>query len=163
MTEKEQFLATYEREYPVTLKVLRAYPAGRADLRPHERSRNAQDLAWTFVFEGAAGRDAVAGQLAIPPKSLPARPDSWDGVVNEVERSFRGLAETVRNASDGDLKKTVKFPVGPNQMGDWRLFDFLWFLLNDMIHHRGQLTVYLRMAGGKVPAIYGPSADEPWM
>jgi uncharacterized damage-inducible protein DinB len=40
--------------------------------------------------------------------------------------------------------------------------DFLWFLLCDQIHHRGQLSVYLRMAGGKVPSIYGPSGDEPW-
>jgi len=40
--------------------------------------------------------------------------------------------------------------------------DFLWFLLCDQIHHRGQLSVYLRMADGKVPSIYGPSGDEPW-
>ena len=39
---------------------------------------------------------------------------------------------------------------------------FAWFMLSDQIHHRGQLTVYLRMIGGKVPAIYGPSSDEPW-
>ena len=39
----------------------------------------------------------------------------------------------------------------------------LWLMLNDSIHHRGQLSVYERMAGGLVPSIYGPSADEPWM
>jgi len=43
-----------------------------------------------------------------------------------------------------------------------RRMDFLWFLLMDMVHHRGQFSVYLRMADGKVPSIYGPSADEPW-
>jgi uncharacterized damage-inducible protein DinB len=47
-------------------------------------------------------------------------------------------------------------------MGDVRRQDFLWMMLNDMIHHRGQFSVYLRMAGGKVPSIYGPSKDEPW-
>jgi uncharacterized damage-inducible protein DinB len=40
--------------------------------------------------------------------------------------------------------------------------DVLWYLLNDQIHHRGQFSVYLRMAGAKVPSIYGPSKDEPW-
>jgi uncharacterized damage-inducible protein DinB len=40
---------------------------------------------------------------------------------------------------------------------------FLWLMLMDSIHHRGQLSVYIRPAGGKVPSIYGPSGDEPWM
>jgi uncharacterized damage-inducible protein DinB len=47
-------------------------------------------------------------------------------------------------------------------MGDIPVYAFLWAMLADQIHHRGQLSVYLRMAGGKVPSIYGPSADEPW-
>jgi uncharacterized damage-inducible protein DinB len=56
----------------------------------------------------------------------------------------------------------VKFVTGPKQMSDLRRLDVLWFLLNDHIHHRGQFSVYLRMAGGQVPSIYGPSADEKW-
>jgi uncharacterized damage-inducible protein DinB len=55
------------------------------------------------------------------------------------------------------------FFVGPGKTGDIPLADFVNFMTHDQIHHRGQLSVYLRMAGGKVPAIYGPSADEPWM
>jgi len=60
------------------------------------------------------------------------------------------------------LETTVKFVTGPKKMSDLRRLDVLWFLLNDQIHHRGQLSVYLRMAGGKVPSIYGPSGDEKW-
>jgi uncharacterized damage-inducible protein DinB len=48
-------------------------------------------------------------------------------------------------------------------MGNIPVGDFSWFVLHDQIHHRGQLSVYVRMAGGKVPSIYGPSHDEPWM
>lgn len=51
----------------------------------------------------------------------------------------------------------------PKQMGDFRKADVLWMMMMDAVHHRGQFSVYLRMAGGKVPSIYGPSADEPWM
>ena len=50
MSEKEQFLDAWGREYPTTLKVLKAYPAAKADLKPHERCRSAKELAWTFVF-----------------------------------------------------------------------------------------------------------------
>ena len=65
-------------------------------------------------------------------------------------------------ASVAELAQTVKFFTAPKTMGDWRRLDFAWFLLHDEIHHRGQLSVYVRAAGGKVPSIYGPSGDEPW-
>jgi uncharacterized damage-inducible protein DinB len=60
------------------------------------------------------------------------------------------------------LEGTVTFYVAKGVLGDMTVSDFAWFMLFDQIHHRGQLAVYVRMAGGKVPSIYGPSADEPW-
>ncbi len=162
MSEKEQFLRTWENEVATTLKVLRAYPPAKAELKPHGKSRSARDLAWTFVFEGTAGASGAAGKLEFPPK-LPAPPTQWDALVSECERAFRTMGDSVRSASDADLNKTVKFFVAPKKMGDVRRLDFLWLLLMDMVHHRGQFSVYLRMADGKVPSIYGPTADEPWM
>lgn len=162
MTEKEQFLTMWEKEVPTTLKVLKAYPAAKADLKPHPKARSAKELAWTFVFEGYGGAQGVEGEFTFPPKNMPPLPPTWDGVVGECERAFRRLAGQVRKASDAHLKSTVKFFTGPKQMSDVRRIDFLWFLLMDMVHHRGQLSVYLRMADGKVPSIYGPTADEPW-
>jgi uncharacterized damage-inducible protein DinB len=53
--------------------------------------------------------------------------------------------------------------VAPKQTGDVRRVDVRWLMLMDGVHHRGPLSVYLRMADGTVPSIYGPSADEPWM
>ncbi|NIP58360.1 MAG: hypothetical protein GWM92_04890 [Gemmatimonadetes bacterium] len=57
----------------------------------------------------------------------------------------------------------MRFFTGPGTTGEIPRIDWLWFLLNDQIHHRGQFSIYLRMADGQVPSIYGPSADEPWM
>jgi|SRR5882672_5842572 len=128
-SEKERFLANWEREAAVTMKVLRNYPAAKADLKPGEKSKDAKDLAWTFVFEGFGASQAAQGDFKFPPPDMPPKPGTWDGVVQECERGFRWLADKVRM---------------------------------DMIHHRGQFTVYSRIAGGKVPSIYGPSADEPW-
>jgi len=62
----------------------------------------------------------------------------------------------------GTMNGTVRMPVGPKQVGDVRRGDALWMMLMDTVHHRGQLSVYQRIAGGKVPSIYGPSGDEPW-
>ena len=71
-------------------------------------------------------------------------------------------AHLVRSTPDDKLQETVKFFTGPGQMGDFTRLDFAWFLLHDQIHHRGQFSIYLRLADAKVPAIYGPSGDEPW-
>jgi uncharacterized damage-inducible protein DinB len=60
------------------------------------------------------------------------------------------------------LQATITVPAGKGVTADVRKLDFLWLMLNDQIHHRGQLSVYTRMAGGKVPSMYGPSGDEPW-
>jgi uncharacterized damage-inducible protein DinB len=93
---------------------------------------------------------------------MPPMPTSWSGVVTEVERVLKSMADAVRKVDDRQLSSTIKFHTAPKQLDDVRRQDFLWLMLNDQIHHRGQFSVYLRMAGGKVPAIYGPSKDEPW-
>ena len=162
MTEKEQYLTTFEKEYPVTLNVLRAFPETKADLKPHERSKSAKDLAWNFVFESFAGVQGMNGEFPFPPRGCRASRQPGPASSARSKGAFKSLGEKVRKTSDADLNKTVKFFVGPKQMGDVRRMDLLWFLLMDMIHHRGQMSVYLRMAGGKVPSIYGPSGDEPW-
>ncbi|MGH7607287.1 MAG: DinB family protein [Gemmatimonadales bacterium] len=162
MTETEQFLERWETEARVTLKVLRAYPPDKADFRPHPGARTAKELAWTFVFNGIGGSQALEGELKFPPPNMPPMPDTWHGLVGEAERAFQIIAAGVRRVGAPQLNTTVKSMTGPKQMSDVRRLDFLWFLLMDTVHHRGQFSVYLRMAGGKVPSIYGPSADERW-
>jgi uncharacterized damage-inducible protein DinB len=162
MSEKQKFQEAWDKESATTLKLLKAYPQDKTDLKPHPSSRSAKDLAWTFVFEGVAGSQAVQGEMKFPPPNMPAMPPTWQGMVSEVEKALKVMSDKVRKVDDVQLNTTVKFITGPKQMSDLRRMDVLWFLLNDQIHHRGQFSVYLRMAGAKVPSIYGPSADEKW-
>jgi uncharacterized damage-inducible protein DinB len=162
MSEKQKFQEAWDKESATTLKLLKAYPQDKTDLKPHPTSRSAKDLAWTFVFEGVAGSQAVQGEMKFPPPNMPAIPPTWQGMISEVERALKVMSDKVRKVDDAQLNTTVKFVTGPKQMSDLRRMDVLWFLLNDHIHHRGQFSVYLRMAGAKVPSIYGPSADEKW-
>ena len=161
MSERQAFLSAWERETATTLKVLRAYPGAKEDMKPHDTCRSARELAWTFAVEGVAGAAAVQGEFKFPPPNMPKMPDNWQGTLGEVERAFKKMADEVRKVDDRQLNTTIKFYTAPKQLGDVRRQDFLWLMLNDMIHHRGQFSVYLRMAGGKVPSIYGPSKDEP--
>jgi uncharacterized damage-inducible protein DinB len=161
MTEKEMFLQTWDREFQTTLKVLKAYPKDKLDWRPHERSRSARELAWVFVGELAVADMAVKGQINMA-GDMPKPPATMPEIMTAFEKKYKESVDKVKNLSDADYNSTVKFPIGPKKMGDLRRADVLWTVLMDQVHHRGQLSVYVRMAGGKVPSIYGPTADEPW-
>jgi uncharacterized damage-inducible protein DinB len=96
------------------------------------------------------------------PLAWPAAPDSADAVLAALEEAHAKTGALLRGLRDEDLGKSVQFFTGPGKIGDISLFEILWSMTFDQIHHRGQFSIYLRMAEGKVPSIYGPSADEPW-
>ena len=166
VSQKQRFLDVYEKEHATTMRVLRAYPADQAEFRPNERCKSARELAWIFAIEPRLGAMVVfndAFAAGMPSGKPPAAPDSWEAVLSGIEQAHKEFAEQVRATPDEQLEQTSKFMTGPKQLGDVPRFDFLWFLLHDEIHHRGQFSIYLRAAGGKVPSIYGPSEHEPWM
>ena len=158
---KQQFIDSFAKEMAKTLQVLRALPSGQGEFRPHERSKNARELAWTFVVEQYLMMKAMLNQ-PFNEGSPPQAPTDYDTVITRLENDHMAIVQQVKKTPDAWFSGTLQFPVGKGKMGDWKRSDFMWFLLSDHIHHRGQFTVYLRMAGGKVPSIYGPSADEPW-
>lgn len=158
---RAQFLEAYQRESATTKKVIRAYPAEQAGLKPHETSNSAQQLVWTFGVENALLEAGLKGELRMPPH-FPPMADSWEETVRGYEDGVDRVTRLLESMGDEDLNGTVPFMVGPKQMGDVPKLQFAWLMLCDSIHHRGQLSVYLRMTGSKVPSIYGPSRDEPW-
>jgi uncharacterized damage-inducible protein DinB len=90
-------------------------------------------------------------------------PKDWREVIANFETTRARTLEALKDATDESLATgSVSFPTGPKTVNEWQKMPFLWFMLFDQIHHRGQLSIYLRMAGGKLPSIYGPTADEPW-
>jgi uncharacterized damage-inducible protein DinB len=158
---REQLLSNLERETATTLKVLKAYPPDQSELRPHPRAKTARELAWMFTLEQKLSTLALRDQLDLS-GGFPPAPADMAEVVAAFEKGREEILTALRGARDEDLDGTVPFFIGPGQMGDVPKVAFLWFILHDQIHHRGQFSVYLRMAGGKVPSIYGPTADEPW-
>ena len=156
------FRKHYQREHAVTRKLLHAYPPGQASLKPHERSNDARMLAKTFVIEEKLMLRALRNEQVMGTGGFPAVPDDWDELLAAFDELDRDITEALGRVQDESELNAVKWFTGPKQTADFAPLEFLWFILHDQIHHRGQFSVYLRMAGGKVPAIYGPSADEPW-
>jgi uncharacterized damage-inducible protein DinB len=158
---RDTFLETFDRECGITLKVLNAFPEEEAELRPADDCRSARELAFVFAMEQGLGERVVNGTLRLDGEQ-PKPPASFAECVAAFDQARKHFAEVIRGLDEEKLNGTVKFFTAPGTMSDIPTLDFLWFLLHDQIHHRGQFSVYLRMAGAKVPSIYGPSKDEPW-
>jgi uncharacterized damage-inducible protein DinB len=160
-TPVQVFLDVFERECQTTIRVLRAYPEDKADLRPHPKSKSARELAFIFALEQGLMLGVLGDKLDFSGKP-PEAPPTIAACIDAFEDGRRKVVAAVNALSEEKLSGTVKFMVAPKQMGDIPTMDFLWYILFDQIHHRGQFSVYLRMADAKVPSIYGPTADEPW-
>ena len=152
---KEQIMNFRKLEFGTTMKVLRAYPEDKLDMKPAEKSRTARELIVTFIREEYVCRGAMRGDLrrADSPESMPHGLHDMLEMLNQIHNEVQ---EMIAQASDQELNRIIDFY--GHQI---RAIDALWAELHDQIHHRGQFSVYLRLAGAKVPSIYGPTADEP--
>jgi len=158
MTNREFFLKTWEQEHPKFVSVLKALPGDQLAYKPHDRSTTAQVLAWQLAEEARTLVDVAGGgttkwETNAPPADAPS-------IVAAFEKHGQELKQRVATVDDAAWE-------GPARMlmdggGEWAttMTEMFWGFLFDMIHHRGQLSTYIRPMGGKVPAIYGPSADS---
>jgi uncharacterized damage-inducible protein DinB len=87
-------------------------------------------------------------------------PPPLDGMIALYERSHRELLAELGSMDDAGWDRRGQLLMGGKVVMEQPVGEFLWLILFDSIHHRGQLSAYLRPMGGKVPAIYGPSADD---
>ena len=158
MNNREFFITRWEAEQPAFLKVLRAVPDGQLRYRPHERSTAAGALAWQIADEQKQLIELLEkGEVHFKPSK---HPDTVAGIIGEYEKATNDLRTRLQSASEEKWEGPAKFFVDGNAVWTDTVANLFWGYLFDMVHHRGQLSVYLRPMGSKVPAIYGPSADD---
>jgi uncharacterized damage-inducible protein DinB len=157
MNVPEFFVKTWESEMPAFGRVLRALPEDKLDYRPHERSSAAGDLAWQLVIEQRALSDVA--EKGVNHWDMAGKPETLDGIVAAWDEATGNLRRHLAGFDEARSEAQVKIMMGENAWEN-SLGGMLWGFLLDMIHHRGQLSSYIRPMGGKVPSIYGPSGDE---
>jgi uncharacterized damage-inducible protein DinB len=153
MDEKALFTKFWTEESKTTRNVLARIPES-SEYRPDPRSRTAQEIAWQIVCEERMLIDALeSGKAEWAP---PPMPDSMRDVLAEYERQS---ADVLRR---WDALPQARWDGALEFFGSERpASPMAWSFLFDIVHHRGQITTYLRPMGSTVPQIYGPSADEP--
>ena len=153
MDEKALFTGFWTNESKTTRNVLARIPEG-SDYRPDPKSRTAREIAWQIVCEEKMIIGALeSGKAEWAP---PAMPPSMREVLEAYEQQAAGMAERWNGLPAARWEGMLEFfgakrPAAP----------MAWSFLFDIVHHRGQITTYLRPMGSTVPQIYGPSADEP--
>jgi len=151
-----QFLPLLKTEHATTKRVIEAIPDGKGDFRPDPNAKSAVELAWHIVAAEKRFLSGIgAGGLDFSPLNRPesVRTPAEIGVWYE-ETFSRNLAQ-IESLSGEQLAKIIDF----RGMFQLPAVSFIQLCLNHSIHHRGQLSTYLRPMGGKVPSIYGESYD----
>jgi uncharacterized damage-inducible protein DinB len=142
-----------KREFATTRKVLAAVPAAHCGYKPSERCMSALDLATHIaVSEAFFLRGVLAGEFEWKPAEFKTPAE----VLAYYDETIPPLIDQVGDISPQNLAKTINFAVWTQPA-----VAYLNLHLKHAIHHRGQLSAYLRPMGAKVPSIYGSSADEP--
>lgn len=158
MSNAEFFAKRLEAEVPTFARVIRALPADRLDYKPHERSTGARELAWQLAYEMKDLADIFERGSATFVPGAPV-PQSLEEIAAAFDRNSAHAVEAAR-AADARWNDPAKFLVGDQVAWEDTVGEMAWGFLLDMVHHRGQLSTYIRPMGGKVPSIYGPSGDE---
>jgi len=150
-------LDQFEQEMKTTKAVLAALPSGREDYSPDPRSMPALKLAWHIASADKWFLDSIlagkfeGGDSGGVPENIRTGADAAAWYETNLPASIAAL----RAAPAETFSRTVDFFGMMQAQG----VDFLALALKHSIHHRGQLSAYLRPMGGKVPGIYGPSGD----
>jgi len=153
MDEKALFTKFWTDESKTTRNVIARIPES-SEYRPDPRSRTAKEIAWQIVCEEKMLIEALeTGQAQWAPDPIPP---TMKEVLDEYERQSAEVVKRWNALPESRWNGSLEFfgserPASP----------MAWSFLFDIVHHRGQITTYLRPMGSTVPQIYGPSADEP--
>ena len=150
-------LPALKNEHRVTRKIIEAVPAEQGDYRPDGVSKTALELAWHIASAENFFMDAVAaGEFNYKGGGRPDSIRTSADVAAWYGEAFQSNFDRLARLSGEQLVKIIDF----RGLFQYPAVTYLQFGLNHSIHHRGQLSVYLRPMGAKVPSIYGESYDD---
>ena len=151
------YLPGLKNEHRITKSVIQAIPLDKGDYRPDAISKSAVELAWHIAATEMRFMDAVAaGEFDFSPRPRPDSVKNSQDLARWYADNFEPRFEKLTKLSNEQLLKIVDF----RGMFQLPAVMYLNFLLHHSVHHRGQLSMYLRPMGAKVPAIYGESYDS---
>ena len=155
---REYYRQCFAAEKGTFLKVMRAVPPDQIAYTPHPRSTNAGDLLWLLASELEDACTLIdRGEVNYVYRPAPSAAES----IAAYEQHAAALESRLAAIDDAKWESKATLLMDGKLLWETTVGDMLFGFLFDAIHHRGQLSSYLRPMGAKVPSIYGPSADDP--
>jgi uncharacterized damage-inducible protein DinB len=158
-TELQRFLAEWERETEGTLALLRALPIDKYDFRPDADGRSLGELAWHLAEVDAyvsLGIEQRAFKFDVKPPHI-ERPKTIAALAPAFTIVHDDAVARIARLSPEDVNREITYADGQ----PWTISSLLWRkLLMHAIHHRGQLTLLCRLAGGVPPGLFGHTREE---
>jgi len=156
--ELQSFLGAWDLEAKKTASLLRSLPAGQYDFRPDPGARSLGELAWHLAEVDAYipfGIEQGEFTFRNRPPGI-ERPKTIEALAPGYERLHAEAVQRIRKLTSADFDRKMRF-----FDNDMAIRDILWSaVLMHSIHHRGQLSVLCRLAGGVAPGLYGPNREE---
>ena len=157
MSNRDFFAQISAAEYPRFVGVLKAAPHDKLEYRPHPKSRSAYELIAHLIgheqdLQELLETGTINHRVHVPFKTIDEALSIYQAARAAVELRFPKVSED-------EWTTLGRFLVNGNTIMEMPRRDLAWMLMFDAIHHRGQLSTYLRPMGAPVPSIYGPSAD----
>lgn len=161
----DAFIAEMTQEAETTRKVLSRLPADKLAWKPHEKSMSLGQLGLHVAQTPGQVAQMIAQDVTEPPSFGRPQPETHAEILAALDESIATAKAQLASWDDSAMAAEWKFSVeGKTMMAAPRVGMVRAIMLNHWYHHRGQLTVYLRLLGEPVPSVYGPSADEnPFM
>lgn len=156
--ELETLMRVWDAEAAKTIQVLKAIPPDQYDFRPDPKGRSIGELAW-HLAEGDAYNSLGLAEGGFKPDMRPPgleRPRTVEALAPGYERVHREAVARVRKLKPADLARKIPFFTGEEMSGA----EILWTGIFHNTHHRGQLSLMIRLAKGVSPGIYGPNREE---
>lgn len=152
------FRERHRVESATTSRVLRTMSSEMLEYRPHPASSTTGVIAWTIV---RCLRICNALTRSITAEASRDSPPAYEELVAEYQRQTQSLTLGLLEITQDDWKGERTVTAGEKVLLQEPLGQILWLFHVDTIHHRGQISTYLRPLGARVPSIYGPSGDCP--
>ena len=158
MSNLKFYAKHWEQDHPAFERVIRALPADKLDYKPHERSSSAGDIAWQIAEELRSLSDLI--ETGVVDWQTNPRPSTLDEINAAYDSNAARHRDRLASIDDAKWSSEGRMLFGGQEVMKSTIGDICWSFYLDAIHHRGQLSVYLRLLDVPVPGLYGPSADD---
>lgn len=162
MSISETFLPEFDQEMATTRRLLERVPSDKATWKPHEKSFSMAHLA-QLVARMPGWITQILGNTSLDlSRSVPYSNEATETLLAEFDRNVKDARAALASTADPDFAVSWALRMGDRELMRLPRVAVVRQTINHLVHHRGQLTVYLRLVDVPLPSIYGPTADERW-